>query len=281
MYAELEFRAEFAGSVFFVDAFTIRITFQKRKRPQYLDKTIYICADLASMYTLLFTKDSSTEEDGWSDAMENFLYRLGFAPEAVICDKSSKLFPDFRDHPGGKPPLCSGALLWAAAGATPVVHHSMRGTGRAHIEAEIKVAARCLHAIAVTRCLNLQFAGAPAPMYWFQDGNEFSSIFSKWEHRINEQVLTRARKPRIQLWNHGESARWRESRVLTSEVVVKQKVLRESLVVAAENYRMLFMPAGLRVSDTKRPSLSRILEVGLDWEPFLFKIAEHEGKQAL
>lgn len=208
--ALLGFRAEYAGQVLSCDAtgVPVQIAHSRGGGVDYERRWLHVCVDIASGYMLTAEHAGASEAPGWSDALLAWLWSLGYAPEALICDQVSQLFDCLRYlAPGRDLTAPTGVLAWLAAGARPYVHQQARPTGGAHVESAVRVAKDTARRLTVKRAISAELSGAGLTRATrFSSEIEWRATYEQLAGAVNARAF-RGADTRASLWSLGADAR--------------------------------------------------------------------------
>jgi DNA-binding XRE family transcriptional regulator len=257
--------ADYAGQWVYVDAtgvpFKVRgIDWATSNKNNKTTQWLHALTDLASAHTLLHWNPGKSEHEGWSEAMLQFLLKLGYAPQWVVADRISALFEPLANlQPGRQHGLSYGVLAWLACGVRPRLHAAGRPTGGAIVERHVGLTKNQIQKAAFGKYIKAAVAGKGRKRIRECDSqDEFFSLLEQAETQLNTAPLavSRARpgltgtETRADLWQHAESARWRAERALRPDamMLLRHQILPQVKVVRVAGNELYYRTEGRAIT---------------------------------
>ncbi|MCW8128949.1 MAG: hypothetical protein KIS92_01065 [Planctomycetota bacterium] len=204
---------EYSGQVVQIDGSGLPVEvangWGRARRDGELQQIFLACTDMGSLRTFIYREANTHEIHMWDPALQEWLFRLGFAPEMVIGDEVGRSFNALRFLDEGKTPnLTLGVRLWLAAGVKPYCHLPGNARGKGAVESGgIKAMKSTVKRFLAARWIAKELAGT-AP---YSDGaadyraveseSEWCALLSQCEDALNARMLQRKGLSRQEAWD--------------------------------------------------------------------------------
>ena len=216
MQRTLGFRAEYAGQVVQIDGSELPVNvlngWGRARKDGDLAQTFLVCTDMDSLRSMIYREASTSEVHLYDPALQEWLFRLGFAPEMTIGDEIGRAFNALRYLKEGEAPtLTLGVRLWLAAGVKPYCHKPGNPRGKAAVESGgVKSFKNVVKRFLSARWVAKELAGC-APYYkgaadyrTVESESDWRGMLQQCEQALNNKLLQRAGLTRQETWDSDE-----------------------------------------------------------------------------